>query len=209
VGISYHLNIEYRASIHTMAVTIDSGPHDGPDTIGPEHSPKRSFGERVNHLVKAFTTKEGLVGNYDYGMFIYLSAPISFPPPQSPKEQLLTCNPNSLPLQTQPPVPQEIQTSRPLLRPPRPHARTPRPTPRIPARPSYASWRHLATYHHRGLSQLRCRHIAVSRIDITDCLWNSIRHPDYSLPHLQNSLLYRNRTDFSCGHFLCDYSNRN
>ncbi|PQE28990.1 purine permease protein [Rutstroemia sp. NJR-2017a BBW] len=58
-----------------MAVTIDSGPHDGPDTIGPEHSPKRSFGERVHHLVKAFSTKEGLIGNYDYAFLFKPNLP--------------------------------------------------------------------------------------------------------------------------------------
>jgi hypothetical protein len=52
-----------------MAVTIDQGPHDGPDVIIPanEASPKRSFGEHISHIFKAFTTKDGLVGDYDYG----------------------------------------------------------------------------------------------------------------------------------------------
>ncbi|KAG9546330.1 Xanthine/uracil permease, partial [Aureobasidium melanogenum] len=40
---------------------------DSPDTIGPETTPKRSFSEKGRRLVKAFTTKEGLVGDYDYG----------------------------------------------------------------------------------------------------------------------------------------------
>ncbi len=58
-----------------MAVTIDQGPHDGPDTIVPgEHSPKRSFGQHVHHIVKAFTTKDGLVGDYDYGMGLVLDS---------------------------------------------------------------------------------------------------------------------------------------
>lgn len=51
-----------------MAVNIDDGPQDAPDRIGPEHSEKRSFKEHASHVVKAFTTKEGLVGTYDYGM---------------------------------------------------------------------------------------------------------------------------------------------
>jgi uric acid-xanthine permease len=52
-----------------MAVTIDQGPQDAPDMIVPhnEAPPKRSFGEHISHIVKAFTTKEGLVGDYDYG----------------------------------------------------------------------------------------------------------------------------------------------
>ncbi|CAD0017066.1 unnamed protein product, partial [Aureobasidium pullulans] len=39
---------------------------DSPDTIGPETTPKRSFSENGRRIVKAFTTKEGLVGDYDY-----------------------------------------------------------------------------------------------------------------------------------------------
>jgi hypothetical protein len=52
-----------------MVVTIDQGPHDGPDMIIPpnEASPKRSFGEHISHIFKAFTTRNGLVGDYDYG----------------------------------------------------------------------------------------------------------------------------------------------
>lgn len=51
-----------------MSVTLDSGPHDGPDTIVPENSSKRSIGERIHSTVRAFTTKDGLIGDYDYGM---------------------------------------------------------------------------------------------------------------------------------------------
>ena len=53
-----------------MSVTIDDGPQDLPDRIAPsnsESSPKRSFGEHVRHIVRAFTTKQGLIGTYDYG----------------------------------------------------------------------------------------------------------------------------------------------
>ena len=52
-----------------MVVNIDDGPQDAPDRIGPEHSEKRTFGEHISHIVKAFTTKEGLIGTYDYGVF--------------------------------------------------------------------------------------------------------------------------------------------
>jgi hypothetical protein len=52
-----------------MAVTIDQGPMDGPDTVGPDYSPKRTFGEHLRHIGKAFTTKDGLIGNYDYGNY--------------------------------------------------------------------------------------------------------------------------------------------
>ena len=30
------------------------------DTIGPDHSPKRSFGEKIRRAAKAFTTKYGI-----------------------------------------------------------------------------------------------------------------------------------------------------
>ena len=51
-----------------MSVTINDGPQDAPDRIGPEHSPKRSFGEHLKHISAAFTTKQGLIGTYDYGV---------------------------------------------------------------------------------------------------------------------------------------------
>ena len=51
-----------------MGVTIDQGPMDGPERIGPDHSPKRNLGAHLSHIGKAFTTKEGLIGNYDYGI---------------------------------------------------------------------------------------------------------------------------------------------
>jgi uracil-xanthine permease len=40
---------------------------DSPDTIGPETTPQRSFSEKGRRLIKAFSTKEGLIGDYDYG----------------------------------------------------------------------------------------------------------------------------------------------
>jgi NCS2 family nucleobase:cation symporter-2 len=39
---------------------------DGPDQIGPDFSPKRTFRERICRLVHVFTTKDGLIGDYDY-----------------------------------------------------------------------------------------------------------------------------------------------
>jgi len=58
-----------------MAVTIDNGPEDSPDQIGPEFSPKRSFGEHIQHIVRAFTTKQGLVGTYDYAFLFKPNLP--------------------------------------------------------------------------------------------------------------------------------------
>jgi len=46
-------------------MSTDAGPYDGPDQIGPDHSPKtkKSIGEHVSSVAKAFTTKDGLLGN--------------------------------------------------------------------------------------------------------------------------------------------------
>lgn len=49
--------------------TAIDGPHDAPDRIGPDYSPKRTAKEQFGHVVRAFTTKQGLVGTYDYSMF--------------------------------------------------------------------------------------------------------------------------------------------
>lgn len=46
-----------------------------PDRIGPDHGPKRTFGEKVRRVVKAFTTKDGLVGNYDYAFLFKPNLP--------------------------------------------------------------------------------------------------------------------------------------
>ncbi|KAL5316361.1 hypothetical protein ACEPPN_015406 [Leptodophora sp. 'Broadleaf-Isolate-01'] len=47
-------------------MAADIGPADGPDQIGPDYSPKRSVSQQISHIVKAFTTKDGLLGSYDY-----------------------------------------------------------------------------------------------------------------------------------------------
>ena len=39
---------------------------DHPDQIGPNTVPKQSWSDRGRRIVKACTTKDGLVGNYDY-----------------------------------------------------------------------------------------------------------------------------------------------
>ncbi|KAA8622326.1 purine permease [Pyrenophora tritici-repentis] len=45
------------------------------DMIGPDHTPKRSFGEKARRAVKAFTTKDGLVGTYDYAFLFRPNLP--------------------------------------------------------------------------------------------------------------------------------------
>ncbi|GAM37145.1 purine permease [Talaromyces pinophilus] len=41
---------------------------DGPDQIGPDTGPKRTISDRFGRFVRSFTTKEGLIGDYDYAM---------------------------------------------------------------------------------------------------------------------------------------------
>jgi hypothetical protein len=47
---------------------MDNSLHstDGPDTIGPDSHPAKSLGQRLQRVRNAFTTREGLIGNYDY-----------------------------------------------------------------------------------------------------------------------------------------------
>ncbi|KKK24998.1 hypothetical protein P175DRAFT_0466174 [Aspergillus ochraceoroseus IBT 24754] len=39
---------------------------DGPDQIGPHLSPRTTFRDRAHRTIKKFTTKDGLIGDYDY-----------------------------------------------------------------------------------------------------------------------------------------------
>ncbi|KAF2125078.1 Xanthine/uracil permease [Dothidotthia symphoricarpi CBS 119687] len=45
------------------------------DRIGPDTTPKRSFGEQGRRLIKAFTTKKGLIGDYDYAFLFKPNLP--------------------------------------------------------------------------------------------------------------------------------------
>jgi hypothetical protein len=58
-----------------MSVAID-GPHDAPDVIVPTVTPKKSISDtargRVQALLKAVTTRDGLLGDYNYA---YLFTP--------------------------------------------------------------------------------------------------------------------------------------
>ncbi|KAH7379525.1 permease family-domain-containing protein [Pyrenochaeta sp. MPI-SDFR-AT-0127] len=45
------------------------------DRIGPDTTPKRSFGEKVRRFGKAFTTKDGLIGKYDYAFLFKPNLP--------------------------------------------------------------------------------------------------------------------------------------
>lgn len=45
---------------------------DGPDQIGPDLRPRRTLADRARKITKTFTTREGLIGDYDYA---YLFTP--------------------------------------------------------------------------------------------------------------------------------------
>jgi hypothetical protein len=55
-----------------------------PDVIGPDHHPK-GFAYKLNKLKKSLTTKEGLIGNYDYAFLFKPNLPFmgtkNFTPP--------------------------------------------------------------------------------------------------------------------------------
>jgi uric acid-xanthine permease len=48
---------------------------DGPDRIGPDTDRKQKMVDRSRGLVKAFTTKEGLIGSYDYAFLFKPNLP--------------------------------------------------------------------------------------------------------------------------------------
>jgi len=45
------------------------------DQIGPDYAPKRTWGEKVRRFGKAFTTKDGLIGTYDYAFLFKPNLP--------------------------------------------------------------------------------------------------------------------------------------
>ncbi|EON68265.1 purine permease [Coniosporium apollinis CBS 100218] len=48
---------------------------DGPDQIGPDTRPKQSWGDRGRRIAKALTTRDGLIGNYDYAFLFKPNLP--------------------------------------------------------------------------------------------------------------------------------------
>jgi len=48
---------------------------DMPDRIGPDTTPKRTFSDRAGGFTKAFTTREGLIGDYDYAFLFRPNLP--------------------------------------------------------------------------------------------------------------------------------------
>jgi NCS2 family nucleobase:cation symporter-2 len=50
---------------------------DSPDQIGPDTSRKQTFADKAKRFVKAFTTREGLIGTYDYGFLFMPNIPFT------------------------------------------------------------------------------------------------------------------------------------
>lgn len=48
---------------------------DAPDRIGPDTTPKPTFREKIRRLVHAFTTRDGLIGDYDYAFLFKPNIP--------------------------------------------------------------------------------------------------------------------------------------
>jgi hypothetical protein len=46
-----------------------------PSQIVPQHAPRRSFGDRLGGVKDTFTTKKGLLGDYDYGFLFKPNLP--------------------------------------------------------------------------------------------------------------------------------------
>ncbi|OAQ96927.1 hypothetical protein LLEC1_03114 [Akanthomyces lecanii] len=47
----------------------------GPQSIGPTYSSRRSVSSRLRSVTRAFTTKKGLIGDYDYGFLFRPNLP--------------------------------------------------------------------------------------------------------------------------------------
>ncbi|KAJ5263855.1 hypothetical protein N7478_011460 [Penicillium angulare] len=50
---------------------------DGPDQIGPDQSPKRTYRDKLGRFVRAFTTRKGLIGDYDYAFLFTPKLPFT------------------------------------------------------------------------------------------------------------------------------------
>ncbi|KAH9842057.1 Purine permease [Teratosphaeria destructans] len=55
--------------------TVNNFKDDGPDQIGPETTPRRSFGDQARSIFEAVTTRDGLIGTYDYGFLFKPNLP--------------------------------------------------------------------------------------------------------------------------------------
>lgn len=67
--------MRYLPSNLSAMSSVDYVKDDHPDQIGPEETPKKSWSDRGRGFVKAFTTKDGLVGEYDYAFLFKPNLP--------------------------------------------------------------------------------------------------------------------------------------
>ncbi|KAL5046149.1 uric acid-xanthine permease [Aspergillus fruticulosus] len=65
---------------------MDNSIHstDGPDSVVPDSNPKKTVQQRVRSLVKHLTTREGLIGDYDYGFLFRPELPFMKKDPRPP-----------------------------------------------------------------------------------------------------------------------------
>jgi hypothetical protein len=55
----------------------------GPRSIVPGEAPPKTIGQRLNSVKKAFTTRDGLIGDYDYGFLFRPNLPFMRKPTQA------------------------------------------------------------------------------------------------------------------------------
>ncbi|KAL2784535.1 uric acid-xanthine permease [Aspergillus keveii] len=65
---------------------MDNSIHstDGPDSVVPGSNPKKTVAQRMRSLVRAFTTRDGLIGDYDYGHLFRPELPFMKKDPRPP-----------------------------------------------------------------------------------------------------------------------------
>ena len=55
--------------------TISDVKDDAPDRIGPDTSRRQTWSDNGRHFIRAFTTKDGLIGSYDYAFLFTPNIP--------------------------------------------------------------------------------------------------------------------------------------
>ncbi|KAL2842260.1 permease family-domain-containing protein [Aspergillus pseudodeflectus] len=65
---------------------MDNSIHstDGPDSVVPGSNPKKTIAQRMRSVVRAFTTRDGLIGDYDYGHLFRPELPFMTKDPRPP-----------------------------------------------------------------------------------------------------------------------------
>lgn len=65
---------------------MDNSIHstDGPDSVVPNSNPEKTVRQRVRSLARHLTTREGLIGDYDYGFLFRPELPFMKKDPRAP-----------------------------------------------------------------------------------------------------------------------------